>query len=663
MRLVQFLEAIQEIPSILKGLAAEAHKAPTFEEFERDFIGQIKHGTYWHLTDNPQFTIDPKLGPRDQSSIAVGSSMDPGKLMITSHFEYWNDFYNGETQTRPYAALIDMSNVPREAYYQVNRGFGNEFFVSDPSKTRVVAVMPIEKAMQYNEQAHSALPQSQQALEQFYQQVTGKEQVSASVGSNEGERNAEYDPKLKMNPKKIVPKGSAVIDAGTASGWDWMDSVHGTWKGSMSAVESKLNEVPYRRASRERGYIDTYKNPSMRELRTLSKTSAKGDVSAYLAGNDLVVWPSRGADHDEIASQLKLPSSAIPLSLVVDHGDKSALATVTHHSRNTDWHHNPETANAILSSGYMSGFSDVGVDYYDSDEVGDWDEARVHEDDADEAIGTYKTIGDFEKGTQGFRRQADRRIITNPKLVQRAKDQFARTDHPFNFYFVNLPGLGQHSEIGMVGRDWLDEKIPQASKEIPDDPTHVNIIFVGNQAAEWKPMTPWIMAHRIAHAFKTRRGPKDRLHSYNEAEEELRRTTNYIFQQAYGKASLQPQRLGGGYSPHSWEQIRLDQRTFKFFWQNVATFRSAREGKIRDWFEVIHELFAQYLITGKIKFNPLPKSLSKRQAFKTQGIYIGFKGNDQDYEYFNGMMEDLADGLESYFDNAIGEATGHFFVM
>ena len=108
MRLIKFLEAIQSIPPILQGLAAEARKTSSFEEFQRDFLGQIKHGTYWHLTDNPQFTIDPKLGPSDQSSIATGS-MDVGKLMITSHLEHWEDFYNTDPNTgervqiRPYA--------------------------------------------------------------------------------------------------------------------------------------------------------------------------------------------------------------------------------------------------------------------------------------------------------------------------------------------------------------------------------------------------------------------------------------------------------------------------------------------------------------------------------------------------------------------------------
>jgi hypothetical protein len=151
------------------GLAAEARKAGSFEEFERDYIGQIKHGLYWHITDNPEFTLDPTKGPRDMSSMADGR-MDAGKLMITSHLENWL----GEYPNRKHVALIDMSDVPRASYYQVNRGFGNEFFVSDPSKARVLAVVPVARARRLDARHHAAIPNSEEALRRFYQKATGR---------------------------------------------------------------------------------------------------------------------------------------------------------------------------------------------------------------------------------------------------------------------------------------------------------------------------------------------------------------------------------------------------------------------------------------------------------------------------------------------------------
>ena len=159
-------------PSLLKGLAAEARKAGSFQEFERDYTLQIKHGLYWHWTEDPHFQINPEKGPRDMSSIG-GGGMDKGKLMITSHLSYWSDYGPGG-KGRPFAALIDMSNVPRNHYYQVNRGFGNEFFVSDPSKASVLKVVPRQRAFRIDKEYDKLLPQSEEALLDFYNFVVGQ---------------------------------------------------------------------------------------------------------------------------------------------------------------------------------------------------------------------------------------------------------------------------------------------------------------------------------------------------------------------------------------------------------------------------------------------------------------------------------------------------------
>ena len=151
------------IPPSLAGLVAEARKCDTWQEFEKDYLGQIKHGTYWHFTDNPNFTIDPAKGPRDMSSMAPVNSFSPGKLMITSNLSDWLDYGK-----RQYVAQIDMSMVPKSAYYQVNRGFGNEFWVDDPSKAKVIAVMPVRKAIGIDKRIHNLVPKNPQELEDFF---------------------------------------------------------------------------------------------------------------------------------------------------------------------------------------------------------------------------------------------------------------------------------------------------------------------------------------------------------------------------------------------------------------------------------------------------------------------------------------------------------------
>jgi hypothetical protein len=169
-QLNQLIESFDRLPLILRGLAAEARKAGSWDEFEKDFLRQIKHGLYWHWTEDPNFQIDPTKGPRDMSSMAF-RTMNAGKLMITSHLANWASYGPGG-KGRQYAAIIDMSEVPRNLYQQVSRGFGNEFFVHDPSKAKVVAVLPRAKAFAKDREQSKYLPQSEEELRKFYDSVT-----------------------------------------------------------------------------------------------------------------------------------------------------------------------------------------------------------------------------------------------------------------------------------------------------------------------------------------------------------------------------------------------------------------------------------------------------------------------------------------------------------
>lgn len=174
------------------GLAAEARKAPSFEEFEHDYLGQIKHGLYWHLTDNPQFAIDLTKGPRDMSSMGGGGT-EAGALMVTSHLENWDDYYNTDPDTgkrkvtRPFAVAIDLADVPRKDYRQISRGFGNEFFIPDASKAKVLRVVPVKDARRYDKRHHSALPQSSEELRAFYDKVRAQKYDPAQPRDDQGQ--------------------------------------------------------------------------------------------------------------------------------------------------------------------------------------------------------------------------------------------------------------------------------------------------------------------------------------------------------------------------------------------------------------------------------------------------------------------------------------------
>ncbi|MBW2637584.1 MAG: hypothetical protein JRC86_08715, partial [Deltaproteobacteria bacterium] len=150
-----------------RGLEAEARKYDTFEEFEKAWLHEIKHGQYWHITHDKDFEIDSAKGPRDMSSLGVGAT-SKGKLMITSDLENWADSYAAGEKPREYAALIDMSGVPKEAYKQVSRGFGNEFFVTSPQQAQTVTVVSLVEARKLSARWEKDKPQSSEELHRFY---------------------------------------------------------------------------------------------------------------------------------------------------------------------------------------------------------------------------------------------------------------------------------------------------------------------------------------------------------------------------------------------------------------------------------------------------------------------------------------------------------------
>ncbi|MAR67250.1 MAG: hypothetical protein CL833_08390, partial [Crocinitomicaceae bacterium] len=158
------IENIKTPEDVFSGLYADARKAPSFEAFEKDYTQQIKHGKYYHITEDPNFRIDPEKGASDTMSYST-SKPKKGSLMVTSDLPYWAAGYG---DSRKYVAEIDMSDVPRNQYEQVNRGQGNEFFIEDASKAKVKKVVPLEQEIAQSDRYKEIIPQNREELREFY---------------------------------------------------------------------------------------------------------------------------------------------------------------------------------------------------------------------------------------------------------------------------------------------------------------------------------------------------------------------------------------------------------------------------------------------------------------------------------------------------------------
>ena len=272
------------------------------------------------------------------------------------------------------------------------------------------------------------------------------------------------------------------------------------------------------------------------------------------------------------------------------------------------------------------------------------------------ALGDFEPIGNFSKSSS-FRDPKDRKMISNPKFRDIVAKKFSKTGYDINMYFVNSPNANRHTEVGAVDLDWVRENLGKsvADKVEPNyqEPNNVNIVFTNNKGSARVTMTPWIMAHRMGHAFARFKssglqGMERQFRNYHEAVEAINNHFELIMQDVYGIKSYNSK---GPWGPKE----RRDQLLMKHLSHAIGTFKSARDNNLRDYFEVYNELFAQYLITGSITFNELPKTFKAGR----QNIAV------RDEEAYDELKDlgSLERTIEYYFAEILSEAEPYILVM
>ncbi len=256
---------------------------------------------------------------------------------------------------------------------------------------------------------------------------------------------------------------------------------------------------------------------------------------------------------------------------------------------------------------------------------------------------TFDTPGSFDK--------TDRQIITNPTAVDKIRRQFSGWPDNLNFYFINNNTLRKsHAEYGEVQPDDIAGIIgDENASKIKSDPNGTSVIFIGNAAADKKMMTAWIMAHRFSHVLSRYRS-SDRVKS---AWNEYTRSIHNMLAQALE-----------GYGYHDIDHRQVSKLMLVNGKANpicqianaIGTFKSARDNKIDRPMEFCHEVFAQYVITGKIEFKSLPQRIKTKDGIRT--IY-----NAHDHEYYSEIVKGYEDVLAQDIDKLRVMAHGKTFIM
>lgn len=267
----------------------------------------------------------------------------------------------------------------------------------------------------------------------------------------------------------------------------------------------------------------------------------------------------------------------------------------------------------------------------------------IFENSIDEVpINDFETIGNFSK-RYSFRDKIDRTIVTSPKAVTKIRNQFAKTSKDFDFWFMNDPRVKEHKEIGNVDLPFIRNELKLTEEEFPEpNRNNITIIFTNNDGDERKMMSGWILAHRISHAFRS--GKSDTSTEWRYFAENLYNLILRLTNQLY---NLKIQTIGDSSKGNLMRYVMM----------NIGSMKSARDESLARVSEFAHEIFAQYLITGKIKFNPFPKTLIVSNKQKLIATY------ETDLEIINNDLENYAEEIENNIEMVLSRAVGKIFVM
>lgn len=239
-------------------------------------------------------------------------------------------------------------------------------------------------------------------------------------------------------------------------------------------------------------------------------------------------------------------------------------------------------------------------------------------------------------------------ILENPNAVDKIIRKWDNSKHDFEVIFARSPQARKHTEIGQVSKEWVEENL---GFTVDPKPNTITIIFTQNTGTEKIPMTAWAIAHRLGHAI--RRNKIFEEYMFREVTKDFRE----LLEDVYGVKH--PKNMYGSLSTQEEKDLRQ-------LAQTVGTMSSARNQKLVNFYEFIYELLAQYIITGKITFKPLPESFIRRKRFswgRANNDMARTKHNTEDHEDYNHYLQGLADKYEQYLDSIFSSITDKIFVI
>ena len=266
-------------------------------------------------------------------------------------------------------------------------------------------------------------------------------------------------------------------------------------------------------------------------------------------------------------------------------------------------------------------------------------------------ISKFQLMGQWgpnAKRAYGYNQQ-DTGILQNPRAVEKIHRSWSNSQNDFDLYFLRSYKASKQVEVGEVTPEWVKTNL---EVDIQPREDAITIIFTQNVGAEKMPMTAWTIAHRLGHAVRR----NEQFDNY--LTKEIAKDFRELLKQIYGIERSRDYGYYGGYTP--------DEKQLRALAHAVGTMRSARQGNLRNFNEFTHELVAQWIITGSIKFNPLPANLTLRKRFawgRPANNTTRAVTDDDEHDEWNEILQGYAEKYSYYLGSIFNGFEGRMFVM
>jgi hypothetical protein len=274
-------------------------------------------------------------------------------------------------------------------------------------------------------------------------------------------------------------------------------------------------------------------------------------------------------------------------------------------------------------------------------------------------VGTIDFYGEREPAS--FKAD-DIGIVTNPKAHMKIRRVLEKAPLPINLVFVNHTKQYADAEnIGDPDRHFVGGHMQNAHRasgemseaqfkatfgiDLKRDPSALTAVFAFNEGSDRRPLTPWIIAHRLCHLVEEWNG-----------------------------------RDGGGIVPvmidlqKRWRDLGYDVvgvTDITWVLQDIGTTKASRDRQIVNIGEFVAECFAQYLVTGKIKLNrvthemesTIPTDVHRLTPKLAQMVAASPKITLPDPDAINVELQYWARSAEAAFLSALRSLQGKIVVM